>query len=221
MDIDIFTRGDVEAVSQIAINKSLRENKNPLIVTVGIFQGGKDSRQGAILKAAAANVKSYYLSKRNIDVRFECLTNDDVINRKKWIPSLLFDWLRRKDIHVIPTHGHQSNIARGQVGFYWTVPAYLRNLNTLKFHLGYPMGKYIKCPVFQQHKMEYLKDLRQYCTPTIATVLPYVDPHNGGLLMDEYEISRVSEFVVEHSSTCDNKFIGNCDNFSLLYHIHK
>jgi len=212
MDIDIYTRSDVEAISQITISKGLRQNRKSDIVTVGVFLGGKDSRQGRIVKAAAANVKAHYLN-RNIDVQFEFLNNDEVINKRKWSPQELFTYLRRKDIHVIPTHGHQSNIARGSVGYHWTAAGYIRNLKMLKFHLGYPMGKYINCPVFQQDKIGYLKELNRYCTPTLAVSFPDLDRSND-VMLDEDEGTKICAFVDEHSSICDNKFIGNYNNIS-------
>jgi len=207
MDIDIFTRGDEGAVTEIEKNKSKRTNKNTGVVTVGVFLGDKDSRQGSIFKSAAATVKSFYRDTRNVNIQFKYLNNHDVFEIRNWKPYNLFDFLRQQDIHVILAHVFQSNIVFPQLRRHWPINLYLRNLDMLQFHLGYPMGKFIICPVFKQQKMEYLNILRNYSTPTIATIFPSLSYYEWSL--DKRESARIAEFVVEYSSRCDSKFIGN------------
>jgi len=175
--------------------------KRPNVVTVGALVGDKISHQASLFKLAVENVKNYY-HERNIDIKFECLNCDDV-NEKNWSHHDLFTFLRRNDIHVIPTHGYQSNVVQSC----WKLDSYLEHLESLKYHIGYPMGKYIMCPVFLQDKWEYLNKLNHYCIPTFKIQMPML--HNGSMAMVGYEVDMLKKFVKKLSSRFDNKFVGN------------
>ena len=77
------------------------------------------------------------------------------IRENNWSVREMFDWLMDSDIHYILTHVHQGiNLDRNYP--IWNIPDILWNFNLLEFHVGFPAGVLIKCPVFQQDKFKYV-----------------------------------------------------------------
>jgi len=187
--------------------------KSRNVVTVGAFLGSSISRQGSLFKLAVENVKNYY-NERNIDIKFECLNTNEVIE-KGWEPHHLFKFLRQNDIHVIPTQGYHSDIGI----LNWRFDCYHNELEKLKDHIGYPMGRYISCPVFQQNKIEYLEKLKEHCIPTVQIAMPIV--HNGSVGFQHPMLPRLEHFVKIYSSHFDNKFVGNYNYNLLLENIYE
>ena len=140
-----------------------------------------------------------------IDIRVTEMDNDKVFNTHHWEPSDLINFLMEFDIHVIPTHGHQANIARGgENRLMWTANEYIDKLNLLRYHLGYPMGKYLQCPVYLQDKILYLDALKQYCTPTIHVEIPQSYPYAPEV--EDYK--KIAQFAAFYGPYCSDKFIG-------------
>jgi len=68
---------------------------------------------------------------------------------RKGTPTDLIDWLLDSDIHIIATHVHQG-IPR------WSASIVYTELQRLRNHCGFPSGDQLQCPVFTQHKFNYL-----------------------------------------------------------------
>ena len=71
------------------------------------------------------------------------------------------DWLIGGHIHFIITHVHQ-----GMESFGWGVEELYDELQRLQWHPGFPKGKELRCPVFTQNKMKYIKALAGMTMPT-------------------------------------------------------
>jgi hypothetical protein len=97
----------------------------------------------------------------NLNVIFNEMDVDDFkrnIMEKNWTYKSLVDWLLSSHIHFIICHPHQGFLEKGiditPIEFY-------NELQRLKFHIGFPNGDELRCPVFTQNKAIYLKALYQ------------------------------------------------------------
>lgn len=71
------------------------------------------------------------------------------------------DWLLGGHIHFILTHVHQ-----GMETFGWGVENIYDELQRLRWHPGFPSGNELRCPVFTQDKMKYIRALAGMTMPT-------------------------------------------------------
>jgi hypothetical protein len=135
---------------------------------IRVFEGGEFAfQQGPFKHMITDFLKEYRRNKEilnpgNIKISIEYISNKDV-DEKKWLPSQLIDYLLESDLHFILTHMHQGLTSKN-IG--WIIPSLLKNLNRLKYHPGFPSGDQLKCPVFTQDKMEYIKCLGEFAIPT-------------------------------------------------------
>ena len=51
------------------------------------------------------------------------------------------------------------------------MPEALAEYNRLKHHTGFPSGEQLRCPVFTQDKIEYIRCLGELAIPTITVAL--------------------------------------------------
>lgn len=152
MDLDILDNNDLEAIAALAEVAALKRNKKKNVVTIAVLVGGKNARQYHIIKSTLGHITNHF---RELDIKIKTdYISNDIIFKNKWSPHTLFDKLLSYDIHIIPTHGHQGTIARrGENNHLWTADNYVDNLLRLTYHLGYPMGKFLLCPVYLQDKV--------------------------------------------------------------------
>lgn len=152
MDLELLKSGDWESVLSLAEVEAHKINNQKNVVTICIFIGGEDARQKPMVTKAIDKVKLYF-RKQNIAIIDNVVDLKYVFETRHFTPNHLFDYILGHDIHVIPTHGHQNTIGRGMNGDYWTANEYVNQLLRLTYHLGYPNGKYLECPVYQQDKV--------------------------------------------------------------------
>jgi hypothetical protein len=169
MDLSVLNKSDVDSIIKIAEIAALR--KRPLednYILIRIFIGGMKSVQAEVLEHAIVEVVNKCKNNFGLNIKVEKFTNDDVRNRLKWSINELIDALLESDIHIISTHVHQGNVSKTDS---WNMINILSNIDRLEYHLGIPMGKHIRCPVFRQDKMELYKHLDELSAPTIEIML--------------------------------------------------
>lgn len=167
MDISVFEKSDLESrlrfIEYDAIKKNLVSNK----VLIRVMLGGSNGRQNAEVTRALFQVEQNFRLKRpDLTVCIESFTNDQVKNTLKWSVDELITKLIESDVHVVACALHEGNVGKTVK---WNIPNILDNLDRLEHHLGAPMGKYIRCPVFRSDKAEVYKHLfsANLCVPTI------------------------------------------------------
>ena len=96
-------------------------------------------------------------------------------------------------------------VGRGVNGYDWTIRNIFDNLFRLECHLGYPMGKYLKCPVFTQNKYEYIKHIQKHCIPTYMHPFPEAINDKKDFLISDEERQCLRNFVALYKSYGNNK----------------
>ena len=117
---------------------------------------------------AAVRVANY-VGNDNISVTYMSVAT---LRKLKWTPEQLINWLSTSDIHFVVTHFHQ-----GLDNFGRSIEELYCGLKQLINHRGFPNLKQLKCPIFTQDKLNYLRALPKEITlPTIPIyLLPDMD----------------------------------------------
>jgi hypothetical protein len=154
----------------------MSESKKAQIL-VRIYSGGEASPQLTPFVSASPIIGRLL----SITVKQEFIFVSD-IREKAWKPMDLVNWLRESDFHFILTHPHQGNPR-------WDCTEVYEALNDLKQHPGFPHNESFHCPVFTQHKFQYLCSISEIVNPTIAVpfreVLREYD-HKGNIRYASY-----------------------------------
>jgi hypothetical protein len=131
------------------------------IPIVRIYAGGRNGFQYRAISTSISQLKrDFDCQGLGLNFNHEVKYNNDV-RKLKWKPSDLVDWLLSGDMHIVCTHMHQGLP-------HWNVADVLEALKRLKDHNGFPMGNSLTCPVFLQHKFDYLASLPKFMTcPTL------------------------------------------------------
>ena len=116
-------------------------------------------------------------------IQYKAFSNDDVRNVHGWNATELFTKLLSADIHLLPTHCHQGMISLGGTAVMgtWNIANILANYDRLRYHLGIPNGRHLRCPVFTQNKGMLYESLTRLglCLPTATISI------KGGILNAE------------------------------------
>jgi hypothetical protein len=131
---------------------------------VRVFSGGRQSTQSgpffAALKGFQRRVGARALRIEVMDTSMLC--------RFKWAPKQFVDWLLQSNIHFILAHVHQSLLLHNLM---WDMREALSHFQRLKYHTGFPTGDQLRCPVFTQDKIVYLKCLGDLANNTLTVPL--------------------------------------------------
>ena len=92
------------------------------------------------------------------------------IRDHKLSPMDMVNWLLTSDIHIILTHPHQGPNPDKRYNL-WNIPDLAYSLDLLQYHIGFPNGMRIRCPVFRQDKYRYLVALKDLALPTMQIIL--------------------------------------------------
>jgi hypothetical protein len=151
-----------------AVMEALRENSDPKTVVIKSFSGGSDGQQKSVLSLVIESLIVKYKT-RGITIVFIEFTNDLIRNVLRLNCTDTFTALLAADIHIIPTHLHQGMLAKGGTDT-WNMENILQNIERLRYHLGYPCGMHLDCPVFSQNKTMLYDRLfaADLCLPTIS-----------------------------------------------------
>jgi hypothetical protein len=168
MDLaSIYNPPDFGKLLMISEMDALRHNIDSNIILIRAFHGGWDANQVGILQKAMARIIAKY-GPLGFRVIYEKYNNDIVRNQLRWNVTDLFTYLIAADIHLIPTHCHQGNISKGGTDT-WNMANLLSNYERLYYHLGWPNGVHVRCPVWTQNKRRLYEVLEaaDLCVPTL------------------------------------------------------
>ena len=168
---------------------------SPRRVLVRVYAGGQNSPQFPFFLAAIQLLESLvvsgHLAASNIEYQY-------VATVRKWTPMELMLWLRDSDIHFILTHPHQGHPQ-------WSVPEVYAAIQILKGHAGFPSDQQLDCPIFLQHKYDYLLAIRHIVNPTIAIQLPVVEKvvdigtgnvkHTSSIVGSDFDSAELRRFL--------------------------
>jgi hypothetical protein len=143
----------------------------PSVVVSGLliraFIGGKKAIQYDAVSTSIKTLAQHYSKIRNLDIHVEYMDVKTMCNLK-WKPKDLTDWALKAHIHLISAHSNQGLRSHGIV---WSMDDLLYQLKRLKFHVGFPSGDQLKCPVFTQEKYAYIKALGDMANNTLVVHL--------------------------------------------------
>ena len=183
MDLDaIYNPSEFHKLITLTEMEALRHNIDVNIILIRAFLGGWDSNQVRILQQAIDKLMAKY-GPLGFEIIYEKYNNDVVRNQLKWSVTDLFTYLIAADIHLIPTHCHQGNIAKGGTDT-WNMPNILENYQRLYYHLGWPNGRKLGCFVWSQNKRKLYEVLESLdlCVPTL-----YVSIKENEVAADDLE----------------------------------
>ena len=92
---------------------------------------------------------------------------------ERWGFERIIKWLKESDIHFILCHMHQGR----KFPYQWDCTQFLLNLRDLDYHLGFPMGESLSCPIFTQNKLNYLSAIRTRTNYTLPIQLNSLDDY--------------------------------------------
>ena len=71
-------------------------------------------------------------------------------------------------VHLILGHVHQSLLTHNLL---WDMTYAMLQYNRLKYHVGFPSGDQLQCPVFTQDKIKYIDCLGDLAVKTLTVPL--------------------------------------------------
>ena len=143
-----------------AINFTPNE-KNHFIIRA--FIGGEKSIQRDAFSIEMARCIPVVSLKYGLLVNIEYM-NTKTLCSKGWSPSQLIEWLLSSNMHFITAHAHQGLRSHG---ISWDMTVYMKQLQRLKFHVGFPCRDQLRCPIFTQDKYQYLQNLGELANNTM------------------------------------------------------
>ena len=167
MDLSVLTLSDIDSVMKRAEVEALKENHDPKRVLIRIYFGADHATQVAPLTAATHRIISLFES-RGIEIKVQTFTNNEVKNDLKWSVNELIDCLLAADIHIVSSHIHQGNLTKTAL---WNITNISSQFERLKYHLGFPMGNSVLCPVLWGDHFTVFDALGDLCPPSIQISL--------------------------------------------------
>lgn len=136
------------------------------MVLLRVFYGGCASVQSIPFIAAAEEIRAL----SHTDVYIETI---DICQLKDlgWSALHLVNWLLGSDVHFILSHVHQGKSKEGINQMGWNVHHLEEQLWRLSGHTGFPSGENLKCPIFLQDKLRYIRAIPLYTNPTLRVIL--------------------------------------------------
>jgi hypothetical protein len=150
-----------------AVCYSLPSLKNVLLIRA--FIGGQKAIQyeAAFKSTLDSLVHKVHSDHKNVKVTVEFMDTKGLCE-KKWEPCQLMDWLLNAHIHFLTAHAHQG--LRTHMLF-WDMTVLTNELQRLKYHVGFPSGDQLRCPIFTQQKYQYLYSLETMANNTLCVPL--------------------------------------------------
>jgi hypothetical protein len=136
-------------------------------ILIRAFAGGDKAVQRHSFFCAVQHTMSAVGKKYNVSTWLEYMDTKSV-SKKRWGPEQLIDWLLQSNMHFITAHVHQGLRSHG---LSWNLSEFLPQLQRLKYHVGFPSGDQLRCPVFTQDKFEYLRHLGDMANNTFVVYL--------------------------------------------------
>ncbi len=186
--MDFFSLLDVSDVDEILWESIRYCRPQESIILIRVYEGGERGNQNVPFCAAKHEMYSTLSTLAPPrSVVFESLTIKQLFDRNLGTNDLI-KWLLESHIHIILTHIHQGFSTHGS-GINVDMNEMMRNLLRLRYHVGFPSGEHLYCPVFTQDKRRYLQALGSYANNSLFIPLQRV---TFKVILDEYkdEIAR-------------------------------
>ena len=136
-------------------------------IVVRVFSGAIYSTQAGPFKAAMQAFKRSQSSSISRTIIVEEIDTKTLCSLK-WQPYQFCNFLLHSHCYFMLAHPHQSLLLHQLL---WYMPEALAEYNRLKYHNGFPSGEQLRCPVFTQDKIEYIKRLGDLALPTLTVPL--------------------------------------------------
>jgi hypothetical protein len=126
---------------------------------VHIYYGSEVNKQFAAVLSIISKLKDRWGS-----ILFVSKNSDAI---KSWTEDELVSWLLDCDMHLILCHPHQGmRPSRSTILLY-------SQMQRLRYHIGFPNGDSLRCPIWSQNKIEYLHAIPHITNPTLRI---WLDP---------------------------------------------
>ena len=153
------------------------------IKLIRVFTGGKQSIQSGPFLHAVAGIQKRFLG---TDIRVESMNTQELCAAKLQ-PDQFVGWLMNSHVHLILGHVHQSLLNHNLV---WDMEYAMLQYNRLKYHVGFPSGDQLQCPVFTQNKIKYIECLGDLAVKTLTIPLTQDGKY------DQSVLSKVQRFAI-------------------------
>ena len=199
-----------------SVHQGILKNKQGNII-VRVLISGKTNPQYIAFKEAADQASLKYGSN---NILYEYLDCEHV--RKLFAqPKNLVDWIIKSDVHFILGHIHQGENILSLIAFYlllyfrihqgvieqtqWDVKVLYEEVFRLKYHLGWPWGPKLKCPIVTQNKINYNKVCSSITNPTLEVPMK-------ALIFREATEEEYNEWYCPSCQLYVNPTLNDCQN---------
>ena len=133
------------------------------VVLVRVFTGGKASIQSGPFSSAMKRFQRECRSSNRV-LNVECIDTQTLADLK-WQPNQFVEWFLHAHVHFIIAHSHQSLFTHNLL---WNMSEALAQFQRLRYHAGFPTGDQLRCPVFTQDKIDYIRCLGELAITTLT-----------------------------------------------------
>jgi hypothetical protein len=133
---------------------------------VRVFSGGMGSTQSGPFTAAMKDIQRAIASTSRILIVEEIDTK--TLCGLKWQPKQFCDWSLHSHAHMWLAHVHQSLRLHNLV---WDMKVAVAQFQRLRYHTGFPSGDQLRCPIFTQDKIKYIRYLGDLAISTMTIPL--------------------------------------------------
>jgi hypothetical protein len=133
------------------------------VVLVRVFSGGKASIQSGPFLCAMKKIQRECIDSNKVP-RVEYM-DTQTLAELKWQPHQFVEWFLRSHVHAIIAHSHQALFSHNLL---WNMSDAIAQFQRLRYHNGFPTGNQLRCPVFTQDKIDYIRYLGDLAIKTMS-----------------------------------------------------
>jgi hypothetical protein len=111
---------------------------------------------------------------------------------RRLTPKIVIDWLLESDIHFVITHMHQS--------LFWNIPSWLKQMDRLGGHYGWPAYENLRCPIFLQDKYRYLVALPDITNRTFPIMLNCINDYKYFKIISR-DMNELIEWMIKNDES--------------------
>jgi len=148
----------------ITTSPTLEKNGN---IIVRVYTGGRSGSQLLAFNIAIAKFMRIHPDLNEMSVEY---MGPSEIGKNRWDIKDLIDWLIGSHVHFILAYIHEGTVSHG---LNWDMSIVEEQLIRLKYHVGFPNGEKLCCPVFTQNKINYLDCLGDFANKTLMVRLTF------------------------------------------------
>jgi len=171
-----------------AITRKIEKIKKTVEVSmlIRVFVGGEKSVQRDGFHISICNCCEAIKRKYGVRTKIETM-DTKTLAHLRLTPSQLMDWLIEAHMHFVTSHAHQGLRSHALA---WDMQDYVQQLQRLQFHVGFPSGDQVFCPVFTQDKYQYLRHLGDMANNT------FVVPLTPDGEYDDETLAEITRYII-------------------------